>query len=183
MKKILFITLRVLTVVTLLSLSILPVFANGADERYSKGILVGLSSAPKSPLVGEKVGMLFYLQTAEKREYITTIPTADVIIESFLIQGRTPGEVLFEKHAINSAIGSFTLDYTFPEEGIYDIHVRFTTPDGEAHDVGFTKQIRQVSSSDDSWLPMISVGLGCFLGGFYLSAAIKRKYVTHSKLA
>ena len=118
------------------------VYANGADERYADGVLVGLSMAPIAPFVGEKVGMLFSFRDAQTGKYLTNIVNADVTIETFIIEGQKGGELLLEKKSIDVSTGSFNLDYEFTKEGLYEIHVAFKTPNGKERNVGYLKQIR-----------------------------------------
>jgi len=145
--------------------------ANGADERYIDGIIVALSPAPLSPLVGEKVGMLFGFHDAKTLKYLTAIPRAKVVISAFIVKGYGAGDIIFQTTYIDSSSGSFNLDYKFAQEGTYDIHVIFTTPDGKEGNVGFLKQIRSGSNPQflssiiiKALIACISLGVGYYLG-------------------
>ncbi len=148
--------------------------ANGADERYADGIIVALSPAPLSPLVGEKVGMLFGFHDAKTLKYLTTIPGAKVVISAFIVKGYKAGDVIFQTPNIDSSSGSFNLEYVFAQEGTYDIHVIFNTPDGKDGNAGFLKQVRSGSVAPYSnarlGIMLAVVAIGSLLIGHYLGS-------------
>jgi hypothetical protein len=152
-------------------------FANGFDERYTDGVLVGLSMAPLSPFVGEKVGMLFSFRDANTGKYITNISEADITIDTFIVDSYKAGDRIFEQKSIDSSIGSFNFQFEFQKQGLYEIHVIFKTPDGKEHNVGYTKQIR-INPQENTLSVKVVLGLVAVLSsvffalGYYLG---KRK--------
>jgi len=155
--------------------------ANGADERYIDGLLVGFTIAPLSPFVEEKTEMLISFRDADSGEYITNIPEAKVVIEAFSVNGYEPQEIIFETKFIDSSLGSFNVPYEFQKEGLYDIHVLFTTQDGKEQNVGYFRQIRtgilpeqNNSSKTPSLLFLIGIGLLSFATGYFISQFSKK---------
>ena len=124
--------------------------ANGADERYVDGMLVGFSMAPIAPFVGEKVEMLISFRDAETGQYLASVSQANVTVEAFLVGEEQDGKVIFESGLTDASAGSFNVQYEFPHEGLYDIHVIFTAPDGKEQNVGYLRQIRSNSQQSGS---------------------------------
>lgn len=115
--------------------------AHTSDERYVDGYVVDLSTAPVAPWVGEKVGMSFVFLDPHTFRATTTVVSATLTIDATFRANRKPQETIYSAPLIVTNSGIIT-DYTFAEEGTYDMHLSFVDESGETHVAGFRKQVR-----------------------------------------
>lgn len=116
--------------------------AHTSDERYVDGYIVDLGTAPVAPWVGEKMGMNFTFRDPLSGRATTSVLSARMEFDALMRVNKKPPETTFRSDVYRVTDGGFATDYTFLEEGTYDIHLTFTDTNGGEHLAGFRKQIR-----------------------------------------
>lgn len=116
--------------------------AHTSDERYVDGYVVDLSTAPVAPWVGEKVGMSFVFLDPFTFRATTTVTDATLSIDATFRTKKKLQEVIYTSPVWNVVNSGIITDYTFTEEGTYDLHLTFTDTSGKTHVAGFRKQVR-----------------------------------------
>ncbi len=119
-----------------------PVFAHTSDQRYADGYIIDLSTAPVAPWVGEKTGMSFVFRDPFTGVATSSVKSASFSIDALMRKNKKSPEIVFESHTFTIDRGGFVTNYTFTEEGTYDMHLTFVDTSGISHVAGFRKQIR-----------------------------------------
>lgn len=144
-------------------------FANGGNIRIAGGkYLVNISSAPVTPVVGEKVAMLISFADIAKNELLKQ--NIRVWIE---IRLKAMEEVVFPQQEFLAENGVLEFQFIYPAAGLHELFVRFEKPDepGKRYETeDFLIDVQPAQSAGEQrgtlfpWLALSLFGGGLFIG-------------------
>lgn len=99
--------------------------ANGGNIRIAEGkYLVNISSAPVTPVAGEKVAMLISFGDVATNELLHQ--NLRVWLE---IRTKATEEIVFPKQEFTAEGGVLEFSFTYPKPSLHELFVRFEKPD------------------------------------------------------
>ncbi|OHA48284.1 MAG: hypothetical protein A2991_01295 [Candidatus Terrybacteria bacterium RIFCSPLOWO2_01_FULL_58_14] len=151
--------------------------ANGEWEKYlpeEPAILLGLSAAPSSPAIGERIGFLVAFRDPETKAYLANAPSEFRFeIEAFAVSAYPNGGIIHRSEPITVTEGSGEFPYIFSEPGTYDFHIVFADTAGRTRNAGFLLQVRETTPTRGNTainpLTIISVFAVGLISGYALA--------------
>jgi hypothetical protein len=168
--------LRILLAIAAVSL-IFPAgaLAHGGVFNLSNSVMVYLNQQPLSPLVGEKVELVFSVMNVQY-EPLRNTPVSLRLVETS--NDSTQDRTILTESKTTDVNGNFAYEYSFDKEGYFDVELTVADPKtSQPSIVGFLIQPRALSSQAPE-PQKISYGIaaaGAVLGSVITFAFVKAK--------